>query len=344
MNDSYSYYSDFTAGRFAADEYFQRWVLTGDEESDQFWQTFQNLYPGQAGNLTEARQLVLELRYTAAKAEPLSEQEKALIKQQIFDALELSDAKPVKTRSILFRNSILWRAAAMVGIILAAVLFYNREPGVPQLQAKRFSTGSGESKELMLPDSTVVILSAASSIEYPSDYMERPGREVFLQGNAFFKVTHDPHHKQFVVHAGSLAVTVLGTQFNVNARSAATEVGLVNGKVKVTSDKAETAYMLPGDKVRLDSLHHSLLKLTFDTSLYAVWTERTWKFRQTTLEDVVELMSKYYGIRAEFRNARAKDLRITAVIPVESLQMLTEVLEKTLHVRIDQSNDRLLIL
>lgn len=345
MSQSFSYYNDFSADQFAADEYFQHWVLTADDESDQFWQTFQNLYPAQSENIFAARKLVVKLRQGKINPEPLTGYEKALIRQQIFEKLNLEDVEPSTAKRIFLHRKVLWRAAAMTGIILAGVLFFTRPAKEPALQASRFTTGAEESREILLPDSTVVVLSASSSIEYPSDYMTRPGREVQLQGNAFFKVTKDPHHKQFVVHAGKLAVTVLGTEFNVNARSAATEVGLVNGKVKVTnSEKAETAYMLPGEKIRLDSLRQALVKSTFDTSLYAVWTEKTWKFRQTTLGEVAELISKYYGIAAEFRNPQVKELKITAVIPVNSLTMLTEVLEKTLHVQIDQSKNRLLIL
>ncbi len=151
-------------------------------------------------------------------------------------------------------------------------------------------------------------------------------------------------HKRFIVHAKSLAITVLGTQFNVNARSTAPEVGLTSGKVKITeNNNSDSAFMLPGEKIKLDTVQQVLIKSKLDTQLYSAWTENKWIFRQTTLEDITGLISEYYGVTAEFNKEKNKRLKVTAVIPVTNLQMLTHILSKTLHIEINQVNNRLII-
>ena len=201
-----------------------------------------------------------------------------------------------------------------------------------------------ETKAITLPDSSVVILNAGSSLKYKKDFLDQPDREIFLEGNAFFEVKKETDHKQFIVHTTSLDVTVLGTRFNVDARTPATEVGLTSGKVKITQrGNSGEAFMLPGDRIRLDTTDHSLIKTKFDPALYAAWMESKWRFQQTTLEDVARLIAQYYGIVPDFKTEKYRKLRITAVIPVTSLDMLTQVLSKTLHIQIQQVNDRLII-
>ena len=142
----------------------------------------------------------------------------------------------------------------------------------------------------------------------------------------------------------SVAVTVLGTEFNVDNRNAATEVGLISGKVKVdatTTNRSE--YMVPGEQVRFDSASNKLTKSSIDVSLYSAWLNNTWSFRQTSMSQVIELLEKYYGVKAEFKDPSIRNKKITASIPVENLDMIALILSKTVHTKIKHLNDRLII-
>ena len=90
-----------------------------------------------------------------------------------------------------------------------------------------------ELKEITLSDGTKVKLDAGSSIKFP-DKFEDDKREVFLNGEAYFKVTSDLQ-TPFIVHTNQAEITVLGTKFNVRAWDQTHKVAVVvvDGKVSL---------------------------------------------------------------------------------------------------------------
>jgi ferric-dicitrate binding protein FerR (iron transport regulator) len=340
----HSYYKGFTEEQFAADEYFQQWVLSPDSSSNDFWQSWLNLYAGETATILKARELVKELASDTYHIQPLSAEEKASIKTSIYQRLDLNENSEGPSSNRKYYWLLSAAAFFAIAVISSFILF---KPGDKISEAQPLFTiirSDKETREITLPDSSVVILNAGSSLKYNNNFFDQPDREVFLEGNAFFKVTKQADKRHFVVHAKSLDITVLGTQFNVNARSAATDVGLTSGKVKVTLPGNDgEAYMLPGEKLKLDTAQKQLIKTKLDTKLYSAWTEHKWNFQQTKLEDVAGLINEYYGITTEFKNEKHRKLKITAVIPVTNMEMLARILSKTLHIDIESINDRLII-
>jgi ferric-dicitrate binding protein FerR (iron transport regulator) len=272
--------------------------------------------------------------------QPLTSDEKLTIKQAIYQQIN----QPVKYLSLFKQKSIqLLKVAAIIsGIIMATAYFFNKKP-VKETTLIAQHTGIKETKEILLGDSTVIILNANSSITYNSDISTIQNREISLEGNAYFKVKKKVDHRPFTVHANSISIAVLGTEFNVDARSKATEIVLTTGKVKVSSDKDSLmlAYLSPGEKVQLDTLHNSFIKSNSDTKLYTAWTEGKWNFSSTSLLDVTKLIHEYYGIETIFKNEKAKRLKISAVIPVTDLTSFTNILAKTLNLKITEQHNQL---
>lgn len=100
----------------------------------------------------------------------------------------------------------------------------------------RVETPPATIKCVTLADGTQVTLSANSALVYPVTFDGKPSREVELEGEAHFKVTHDAHHP-FEVKAGGMSTQVLGTSFVVKAYQAEKPmVSLIEGRVKVTAD------------------------------------------------------------------------------------------------------------
>jgi len=287
---------------------------------------------------------------------PLSNEEKTSLKAGIFDHLDLMQAVPdvdemqpaPDSRPAPVRRLPLRSMAAAVFLLLAAAAWLLRDlpalrPGRTLFLAER--TGPNEMKRILLPDSSMVILNANSSLEYSPDLATAENREVRLEGNAFFNIKKSAGMRRFVVHARSLAITVLGTELNVNARTAATAVSLISGKVKVTvdSNSQEPVYLLPGYTASFDTLRKSLISNPSNTSLYSAWTDGKWNFRHTSMEEIGQLIEEYYGSQVYFQNERDKRLCINAIMEVGSLQKLIPVLEQTLHIRIILSDNRLII-
>ncbi len=282
---------------------------------------------------------------------PLSSKEKAEIKSDIYKDLQL----PATSGSIRFfpggKKSWLPRtvAAAVFLISVGSAVYFWFRPAAPDKAGSatmitainEIKTGRGELKKILLEDSTLVTLNANSTLRYKG-FGKDGRREVEVEGNAFFSVKKDPHYAPFVIRANALAVTVLGTELNVNARSAETQVELASGKIKI-EHKKNIAYLEPGEKIKFDTTAQVFRKMKMNPALYYAWTKGQWNFHQSTLEEIASLINEYYGMETGFISPEARKLRINAVIPVSNLEDLVSVIEHTLPVNIKISQNQLIV-
>ena len=102
---------------------------------------------------------------------------------------------------------------------------------------------AGQRANLTLPDGTNVWLNARSEMRYPAVFTGNK-REITLDGEAYFEVTHN-EDKPFVVQTNKCNVEVLGTKFNVEAYSDSEDfcTSLMEGSVRV-SDKGNPSESL----------------------------------------------------------------------------------------------------
>lgn len=78
-------------------------------------------------------------------------------------------------------------AILLIGIIGAWKLLYNSE-NLPQMQIVH--APAGQRLELILADGTKVWLNAGSTLKFP-DHFRNNARDVILDGEGYFAVTHD---------------------------------------------------------------------------------------------------------------------------------------------------------
>lgn len=193
-------------------------------------------------------------------------------------------------------------AAAFIGILVAAVFIFNQATKQSMMLA---SAAFGETKVVLLPDSTEVTLNANSKIRYP-EHMKSGQREVWLSGEAYFKVTKR-QGKKFVVHTNDLDVVVLGTQFNVNDRRKRTRVVLEKGKVRLNIQTIKTPIeMSPGDYVEYSGKSGELVQKLVKTERFTAWKENKLFFDYTPLWQVAQTMRDLYGIQIKFKNKSDK--------------------------------------
>jgi ferric-dicitrate binding protein FerR (iron transport regulator) len=110
-----------------------------------------------------------------------------------------------KVRKISRHKWVYYSAAASILIAIALLfLFLNNKKassptaGVKQPQISEVSARPGSRSKLILPDGTQVWLNAESRITYLNTF-NKALREVNLEGEAYFDVTHDAS-RPFIVH------------------------------------------------------------------------------------------------------------------------------------------------
>ena len=110
---------------------------------------------------------------------------------------------------------------------------------------------AGQRANLTLADGTNVWLNARSEMRYPAVFTGNK-REITLDGEAYFEVTHN-EDKPFVVQTNKCNVEVLGTKFNVEAYSDSEDfcTSLMEGSVRVSDKRnpSETLVLAPNQQV-----------------------------------------------------------------------------------------------
>ncbi|HWV31694.1 MAG TPA: FecR domain-containing protein [Dyadobacter sp.] len=139
------------------------------------------------------------------------------------------EATPEKTKIIHWTRMA---AAIFLALLLAGSIWW-KQHRVNGDDFATISTGKDQLARIVLPDSSSVWVKAGSTFKYAKQF-SGASRDVYLDGEAFFDVTHDAT-RPFIVHTTDLRIKVLGTTFNVKSYPAdkTVEATLVKGKVLV---------------------------------------------------------------------------------------------------------------
>lgn len=176
------------------------------------------------------------------------------------------------------------------------------------LQTHSIVIPRGETFKLILCDGTEVWLNANSKLVYPTAFIERE-RTVFLEGEAYFKVTKDT--KPFIVKTDYLQTKVLGTEFNVKSYTAEdSHVTLISGKVQVRShENVRFVDLEPGkDAILLSNGQFEVKEV--NSEAYTYWKDGYFYFDELTLADIMKSIGRWYNVNVIFRNKEAMTYRI----------------------------------
>ncbi|MCE4562815.1 DUF4974 domain-containing protein [Maribellus sp. CM-23] len=246
-----------------------------------------------------------------------------------------------------FNRQVWMKAAVLLLALITGALLHSIIPGKKQETSySEVTVPPGQMSQIQLPDGSVVWLNSGSVFKYPTSF-DLEKREVFIDGEAFMEVAHNPK-KPFVVNAPSFAVEVLGTSFNIDAYAtdSYSSVTLVEGKVLLhANQEKQTQKMVPGQSV---SIHNGKIeKLTeVDTEFYTSWKDGKIVFRKEPLEEIAKKMERWYNVEIQFKDESLKKLEFSGTFlkykPVsqvlKSLSIMSDQIDFVTENRINQKN------
>ncbi len=342
---------------FVADESFIRYCSHQNEKDVQFWENWISEHPDQQTNVDQAVHLIESLAVRPTYRSKVKEWEK--LKKLSGQPTDLPVGKGSGDRV----RRIWWTAAAVVTFLvitgLGIRLWSNMEN--PQLA---YETGSGESKELVLPDQTKVWLNADSKLICASNFKQSDKRIVTLEGEAFFDVQKDAG-RPFIIHTKALNIEVLGTSFNVRAypRSTTTSTTLISGAIQVslTAQPEKTFHLQPKEKFTIVNNKPNEVKnentsskagqrlpevrslkpmiqvsqvrqdplLENDEILETAWMDGKLAFRNENFEELALQLSHRYGVQFHFEMETLKRYQFTGIFTTETLPEALHALQLT---------------
>lgn len=229
----------------------------------------------------------------------------------------IASAKKESGRPVI-RRYFLPNAAIWAGLLLAGsmAIWHVRktappEPAVTYIQKENLR---GVPVRYVLPDSSSVHLAAGSTITYPEDYPQS-GRDVTLEGAAFFDVKRDEAHP-FTVHTGKVQTRVLGTSFRVSAfEYEPLEVAVATGKVGVGagagSEYRELATLTPGLRISYDPVTGKTQTTQVEVSSLEQWKSGELVFDGQPLELVAGELKRRYGVTVVCKDSETAGYRVS---------------------------------
>ena len=233
-----------------------------------------------------------------------------------------------------------WRYLQIAAVFLLPFLFgaayyLYRENAALQDESIVVATGVGEQATVILPDGTCVTLNEESTLSYDARSYSGAQRNLLFVGEGWFDVVKKPE-KPFSIHAEGLKVCVLGTKFNLLARSSQnqSELTLDEGRVILKSlVSGNEVTLLPAQKALLDKLTGKIQVQNAVTTLSDVtaWKRKELVFRNAPLSSVIAILEKNYHVRFESSFPLSDD-RFTGTMPANDINEDLEILEKSYHV------------
>jgi len=222
-------------------------------------------------------------------------------------------------------------AAVFLVLIAVPALIYTLSTSKPEapLTYTTIAADYGQISKVVLPDSSVVWINSGSAIKYNNRY-SATNRDIELEGEAFFKVTHNPDVPLIVSNA-DLRVKVLGTEFSVSAYSEeeSIQVVLEKGKVELTSatDARFRQELKPGEMASFSKEKKELAINSVNTNLYTSWKDGLINIYNLPLSELVIKLEKRFNQKFEVDEA-IKNMPYTFTIKNEDLSSVLSLMEK----------------
>jgi ferric-dicitrate binding protein FerR (iron transport regulator) len=311
----------------------------------------------QLGTCTEAEEEMLQAWFEQVPViEELtfvSEEEKEEIRAEISTAIRskitIPASAPATTKK--FVRWKLWSAGAAAAIVLCFSLFAlyslfgNKEKAAGQMIAVTAPMGVNK-MPVTLPDSSLVWLSAGSSLEYPETFAAH-ARSVKLTGIAYFSVKPDKHAPFTVNTSKAIAVRVLGTSFVVDVKDKADliKVSVITGLVQIDEDKNKLGVLVPGER-----LSYSCMDKTFFKESYLPDEVREWKdngviyLNNATIGELAVVLRTMYHVNLSYNQQMTAQYRFNMSFSRElSADQVLDMLTTMSGLRFDRKGHEVII-
>jgi transmembrane sensor len=233
-------------------------------------------------------------------------------------------------------KSRFWFIAASVTVLIGCGWWF-RDP----IQYKSFQTAYGQTTDVYLEDGTRVALNSNSTLKIPRLGFGQEVREVMLEGEAEFSVSHTIDNKRFVVKTSDeFQVEVLGTTFSVFARPRGTKVALKSGSVRIDysqNDERKEVMMEPGDLAFLDQAGEVQLKKIQDTKTFAAWKEQRYVFNTTSVKEIIAMIEENFGQKVTLSDSNIANRTITGNFKTKNADELLKTISEVLDMKIQQN-------
>jgi len=312
-----------------ADEHFLAWRFNTDSNKAKEWENWLSQHQ-QYHSLVEESIAWLNQNYL--KEKEISSEQIEQAHQRLMTSINKAPVVQMNRKSRWWMGV----AAAVLILFAAGTLYW-----INFNSKTSFNTAYGKIGEYQLPDGSHVTLNANSKLTINKGWKEGTDREVWLQGEGFFKVQKTPMHNKFIVHTNTMDIIVTGTQFNAISREDESSVLLTEGSVTLITHDGNEIKMKPGDFVKIENQIPS--KQPVDQQRILAWKDAKLDFEKTPMYEVAKIIARHYGVKVNVPDKKVGESTISGIMPNDNLDVLIQALETTGNYKITRTNDEIMI-
>lgn len=334
------------------DEDFIRWVQKRSGADNEFWENWLIQNPDKFMAVAEARRILESIGF---EQQSFSTDDKQKEISRLMDTIRSQSYSSQKQpRRLWFKK---WQMAAAVIFVIAsgALVYYLAQQ---ERYAQKFDYAvitateklienintSEKTITLKLPDQSTIELAPKSRLAYANNFDSSGTRDVYLSGEAFFKVTKNSS-RPFRVFSNEIMTTVLGTSFSVRSfdKDSIIQVKVRTGKVSVYSasdlkkdnlpNTMGGIILTPNQQLVYKKSSQKFQKALLQDPLAVVADltyESTMSYEDAPLEKVFEELSRVYGINIIYDNDLLRKCTVTADLRNESFYRKIELICKAI--------------
>ncbi|QRR00747.1 FecR family protein [Dyadobacter sandarakinus] len=204
----------------------------------------------------------------------------------------------------------------------------------------------GKRSTVTLVDGTKIWLNSGSKLVYPST-SDGKTREVYLEGQAYFSVSH-ADDIPFFVHTKNMKVQVFGTEFDVSAYDddpQSTAV-LVKGSIELTANQksffgSKKKKLTPGTMAAYDPGTSELQTSQVDVASYISWKEGYLILNKVPLPDILRKLGRYYRADISLGSADARNMTFSGRLDLqEDIAPVLDIIAATTSLNYQQTERR----
>ncbi len=180
---------------------------------------------------------------------------------------------------------------------------------------KNFLTGNAQNETVLLSDGTKIILNSKSKIIYGRNY-NIDNRSIKLTGEAYFEV--EKNDLPFTIETAYGVISVLGTSFNVRSREDGFEVGVNDGRIKL-SNESYSIHLSKGQFIEVESSFEEKDIVDISIKEYPDWINQKFYCNETRLDELCSEIERTFDIQIKFLDQNLKNLTITGIIEASDL-------------------------
>ncbi|RLD63895.1 MAG: hypothetical protein DRJ01_02475 [Bacteroidetes bacterium] len=338
-------YSNYKFKDFISDETFCNYARGLNNDDVKAWEDWMQ---ENAGNKKIAEDAKRHIRLLSFKKKSLPDDYINKEWLRLTTKIDFNKQEPIKLNKKFKIKA--WRNVAAVFLVfcLLSVLFFQKSffSHKNKIAYKEIVVPNGKIKKIILPDNTIVILNSDTKLKY-SDNFGKKKREVFLEGEAYFDVTHNSS-KPFIVHTCDNTIQVVGTAFNVSAfpEDNIHFVSLERGKIKLAENgKGHYSYLSPNQiYLLIRKSNQSKIFKSQDIKLYSSWKEGEIRFVNQTFVDITTKLERSHNVVFNIKNNKIKKCRYTGKFTrKQNIESILKIIKLTTPFNYEIKNDTIII-